>query len=75
MKIKREVKEAVKLGQNANLEEMVFCRAMADAYGCKPLSSDKDNFNFFLSAIFHYGKIQGIRQERSKRRTRHAKNI
>lgn len=75
MKYKREVKEAVKLGRYTDLEEMVFCRAMADAYGCKPLSSDKDNFNAFLSAIYHYGKIQGVRQERAKRRARHGKTI
>lgn len=68
MKYIREVKEAVKLGRNANVEEMIFCKNMADAYGCKPLSSDKDNFNAFLSTIYHYGKIQGVRQERAKKR-------
>ncbi|GLC79216.1 hypothetical protein [Lacrimispora brassicae] len=75
MKYKREVKEAVKLGRNANVEEMLFCKNMADAYGCKPLSNDKNNFNAFLSAIYHYGKIQGVRQERAKRRARHGKTI
>lgn len=75
MKYIREVKEAVKFGGNADVEEMLFCKNMADAYGCKPLSSDKDNFNAFLSAIYHYGKIQGIRQERAKRRARHGKTV
>ena len=75
MKYIREVKEAVKLGRDANVEEMIFCKDMADAYGCKPLSSDKDNFNAFLSAIYHYGQIQGVRLERSKRRARHGKAV
>lgn len=68
MKYIREVKEAVKLGRNADVEEMMFCKNMADAYGCKPLRSDKDNFNAFLSTIYHYGKIQGVRQERAKKK-------
>lgn len=75
MKCKKEVKEAIKFGQGVNLDEMMFCKNMADTYGCRPLSNDKDNFIEFLSAIYHYGKIQGVRQERSKRRVRHGKAV
>ena len=75
MKYEREVKEAVKLGRNADVEEMIFCKNMADAYGCNPLSGDKDNFHAFLSTIYHYGKIQGARQERAKGRARHGEVI
>ncbi len=75
MKYIREVKEAVKLSQKADVDEMMFCKNMADTYGCKPLNNEKDDFYFFLSAIYHYGKIQGVRQERAKRRASHGEII
>lgn len=75
MKYKREVEEAVKLGQNATLYEMHFCKNMADEYGHRPSDVDFDNFICFLSTLYHYGKIQGVREERAKRRERHGKTI
>lgn len=68
MKYKREVEEAVKLGRNVNSEDMLFCMNMADSYGCRPLNGDLDNFLIFLSTLYHYGKVQGVRQERAKKR-------
>ncbi|MEY8356820.1 hypothetical protein AALB39_26200 [Lachnospiraceae bacterium 54-53] len=74
MKYKKEVKEAVKLSQKADVDEMLFCKNMAEAYG---YSSSSNEFNYFsfLSAIYHYGKIQGVRQERAKRREKHGKIV
>jgi hypothetical protein len=71
MRCKSEVIEAVKLGQMADVNEIMFCKNIADVYGCKPLNDEKDNFYIFLSTIYHYGKIQGVRQERSKRLKMH----
>ncbi len=74
MKYKREVEEAVKLSQKADVDEMMFCKNMAESYG---YSSSSNEFNYlsFLSAIYHYGKIQGVRQERAKRRASHGEII
>lgn len=60
--------EAVKLSDYAEAQELSFCNDMARLYGCRPLKSDGGNFIKFLSALLHYGKVQGIRQERTKRR-------
>lgn len=65
-----EVREAISLGKYVSYREMLFCRTMADVYGCVPLQTDGDNLNMFLSTIYHYGKVQGIRQERTRKQKR-----
>lgn len=62
------IREAIRLGEYVDYEEYRFCRRMADAYGCTPLQTDGDNLYKFLSTLYHYGKVQGIRQERARRR-------
>lgn len=62
------MREAIRLGEYVDYEEYRFCRKMADAYGCTPLQIDGDNLYKFLQTLYHYGKVQGIRQERAKRR-------
>lgn len=62
------IREAIRLGEYVDYEEYRFCWRMADAYGCTPLQTDGDNLHKFLSTLYHYGKVQGIRQERARRR-------
>ena len=62
------VLEAVHMGEYADYEEWAFCRAMADTYSCKPLEADAANFDRFLCTLFHYGKIEGKREERARKR-------
>lgn len=59
--------EAVKLSDYAEAQERAFCNDMALLYGCRPLKSDGGNFIKFLSTLYHYGKVQGIRRERARR--------
>jgi hypothetical protein len=47
MRCKSEVIEAVKFGQMADVNEIMFCKNIADVYGCKPLNDEKDNFYIF----------------------------
>lgn len=63
-----EVREAIRLGEYTTWTEMRFCKVMADVYGCIPLQSDGDNLNSFLSVLYHYGVVQGIRQARARKR-------
>jgi hypothetical protein len=65
---KREIIEAVRLGERMDLDEITFCKEMSDVFGCKSLEVDAFNFTLLLGSIYHYGKIQGVRQERIKRR-------
>lgn len=60
--------EAAGLSQYASLEDSIFCERMMKLYGCVPLESDKTNLITFLITLFNYGKVQGIRAERAKRR-------
>lgn len=62
--------ETVKLFEYAGFAEMTFCMNMAKLYGCVPLKSDGDNLNDFLVTLYHYGKVQGIRAERAKRKSK-----
>ena len=62
--------EAVKLWEYSSWHEIRFCVNMAKLYGCRPLEADVDNFNNFLVALYHYGRVQGIRAERAKRNRR-----
>jgi hypothetical protein len=68
MKYRREAEEAIRLGEYAIYDEAMIGVKIAEIFGCKPLSEDRYNFSVFLSTIYHYGKIQGIRQERIKKR-------
>ena len=69
MKYKKEAEEAVRLGKYAIYDEAMIGIKIAEIYGCKPLNGDRYNFSAFLSTVYHYGKIQGIRLERAKRKT------
>ncbi len=60
--------EAVRMGEYADCGEWAFCRAMADTYGCKPLKADVVNFDRFLCTLFHYGKVEGVREERARKK-------
>lgn len=65
--------EAVKLFEYADFAEAIFCMNMAKLYGCVPLKSDGNNLNDFLVTLYHYGKVQGIREERAKKKGGNAK--
>ena len=60
--------EAEKLSKYAEARELSFCDDMARLYGCVPLEADGDNLKKFLVTLLHYGKVQGIRQERARRK-------
>lgn len=60
--------EANDLGKHATLNDILFATKMARFYNCKPLNMERTDFLLFLSTLYHYGKIQGIRHERIKRR-------
>ncbi len=68
------MREAIRLGEYANYEEYTFCRRMADVYGCIPLQTNGDNLYKCLSTLYHYGKVQGIRQERARKQRRQKVN-
>ena len=72
IELHRAMLDAARLGKYIDGEEYRFCRMMADIYGCIPLEADGDNLYSFLSVIYHYGRIQGIRQERAKRKRQQA---
>lgn len=59
--------EAQRLYQYSDVNEMRFCREMARVYGCVPKEGDNENLTDFLTTLYHYGVVQGIRQERAKR--------
>lgn len=61
------IMEAGKLWEFATIEEQLFCYRMAKVYGCVPKAGNEDNLMNFLTTIYHYGVVQGIRQERAKR--------
>lgn len=63
-----EVNEAIRLGRYADYEEYILCWHLANVYGCVPLQTDGDNLYRFLQTLYHYGRIQGIRQERARRK-------
>lgn len=60
--------EATRLFEYANTDEHKFCVNMAHLYGCVPLKEDGSNLNNFLVTLYHYGKVQGIRAERARRK-------
>lgn len=64
----QQVKEAVQLRDYASVHDMEFCREMADFHGCYSVRGDNKNLLEFLASIFQYGRIQGIRQERARKR-------
>lgn len=64
----QQVKEAVRLRDYANKYDIEFCREMAEFHGFYSVSGENQNLLEFLASIFHYGRIQGIRQERCRRK-------
>jgi hypothetical protein len=59
--------EAEKFSQYADTAEYDFCERMARIYGCVPKNGDEWNLMKFLVTIYHYGTVQGVRDERKKR--------
>lgn len=47
-----------------------FVEAMVDIFSARPLQGDGDNLYHFLQTIHNAGRIQGIREERARRRGR-----
>lgn len=45
-----------------------FVSSMADIFCCRPLKEDGDNLALFLETIYNYGRVEGIRQERKRRK-------
>lgn len=64
----KNVEEAVKLARRTTCNDLLFVAGMARFYNCEPLNMERIDFLLFLSTIYHYGKVQGIRQERIKKR-------
>lgn len=64
----KKAQEAADLFKYADIEDSLFCERMMKLYGCTPLESDNSNLITFLITLFNYGKVQGIRAERAKRR-------
>ena len=62
------IMEAVKLGNWVKQDDIQFCIEIAKVYGCKPLKTDVWNFYKFLFALYGYGKVQGKREERARRK-------
>lgn len=65
----RQAEEAFKLGQYATYDEAMIGIKISEICGCKPSNKDGYKFGAFIGTVFHYGKIQGIRQERARRKT------
>lgn len=68
IELHRRIMEAVKLGDWTTWDDIQFCIGMAKVYGCKPLEADVWNFYKFLFAIYNYGKVQGKREVRARRK-------
>jgi len=49
-------------------DNRAFVTAIADIFCVRPLKSEGDNLYEFLEAIYNYGRIEGIRAERRRRR-------
>lgn len=64
----QQVKEAVQFRDYADAHDIEFCREMAEFHGCYSVKGENENLLEFLVSIFHYGRIQGIRQERARRK-------
>lgn len=60
--------EAERLYKYSSIEELQFCRKMAKVYGCVPKEGDEKNLMDFLTTLYHYGIVQGIRKERARRK-------
>lgn len=66
--ITEEMKEEIlKLGIITTLEETMLTGGMAKLNGLEYLTKDWEVFSL-LGRIYKYGKIQGIREERAKRK-------
>lgn len=62
------IMEARKLYEYSEAHEIRFCKEMARVYGCVPKEGDAENLAGFLTTLYHYGRVQGIRQERARRK-------
>lgn len=62
------IMEAERLFKYSYAEELQFCVNMAKVYGCVPKEGDEENLRDFLATLYHYGIVQGIRQERARRK-------
>lgn len=62
------IMEAVRLGEWVKGDDIQFCIEIAQVYGCEPLKTDIWNFYKFLFALYGYGKVQGKREERARRK-------
>lgn len=65
----RQAEEAIKLGQYAIYDEAMVGIKIAEICGCKPSNGDGHKFGAFIGTVYHYGVIQGIRQERARRKS------
>ena len=45
-----------------------FVVSMADIFGCRPLKADGDALYHFLETVYNYGRVDGIRQERRRKK-------
>ncbi len=71
--ITEEMKEEIlKLGIITTLEETMLTGGIAKLNGLEYLTKDWEVFSL-LGRIYKYGKIQGIREERAKRKLKLAK--
>ena len=61
-------KEVVKLHKHTTVEHADFIMHMMKIYGCNPVEDDDWNLLCFLLGIFNAGKIEGIREERYRRK-------
>ncbi|MBS6396490.1 MAG: hypothetical protein KH452_05005 [Clostridiales bacterium] len=67
--------EAARLLNYSDYDELRFCSNMARMYGCKPLEGNSDNLIKFLVTLYHYGKVQGIRHERTRRKKKRDREL
>ncbi len=64
-------KEILKLDAITSLEETMFTGEIAKLNGLGHITKDWEVFSL-LGRIYKYGKIQGIRQERAKKKNKKA---
>ena len=60
--------EAERLWEYATVQERLFCHRIAKFYGCVSKEGNEENLINFLTTLYHYGIVQGIRAERKKKR-------
>lgn len=63
--------EAMKLRHYYDTGAMSLCKDLADIHGCIPAKGGAADFYEFLNTVFNAGRIDGVRQERDRRRASH----